>query len=230
MASGLDLDHVMSALEEAGTEQAIKTCRNHGVSSPCLGVRYADLYKLQKKIKCDHPLALELWETGIHDARVLAALILDPELLDFETLELWVDALSDWWLTMDLARGAATSSKAKEFAAKWKDDPREFPGQFAWSIYAHLGSEADRLPDGEALNLIVQVEREIHGRANRVRYSMGSAMIAFGTRENLRDRVLAAADIIGPISVDHGKTNCKTPQIRPGIEQILAYQARKRNS
>ena len=68
------------------------------------------------------------------------------------------------------------------------------------------------LPDSFFLEHLETIEREIHSRKNRVRHSMNGALIAIGLRNpKLEQRALAAAAGIGKVEVDHGETNCKTP-------------------
>jgi len=55
---------VMAQLKAMGTAQNRKVCSRHGMSGPMFGVSYANLGKLQKKIKVDHDLAEKLWATG----------------------------------------------------------------------------------------------------------------------------------------------------------------------
>jgi len=50
-------------------------------SSKALGVPMPQIRKLAKSIKKDHLLALDLWKTGIHEARIMASLIDDPKLV-----------------------------------------------------------------------------------------------------------------------------------------------------
>ena len=75
----MNLTETMRALEAAGTAQNRKIYARHGVGGEMFGVSYADLGKLERKIRVDQELAEELWATGNHDARVLATKIADPE-------------------------------------------------------------------------------------------------------------------------------------------------------
>lgn len=59
---------LLKELETLGNEQTRKTYKRHGVGDNAFGVSYAQLGKLQKKIKTDHELALSLWASGVHDA------------------------------------------------------------------------------------------------------------------------------------------------------------------
>jgi len=62
----------LRALKALGTAQNRKVYARHGVQPPLFGVSYAALGKLRKQIGVDHKLALALWKSGNHDARVLA--------------------------------------------------------------------------------------------------------------------------------------------------------------
>lgn len=223
----MTFDETIAELRSLAWEPSAKTYRTHGATGEVLGVKYADLYKLQKRIKKDQDLANQLWATDISDARTLALLIADPEYWTVETVGVWLSRVDNYGMGMALAAAAAQSPIAIEFFRKWKDDPHEWPSQMAWSIMAHIGSTAD-LDDGEILAIIEQVEREIHTRPNRTRYSMVSAMIELGLRPSVRERVLVAADRIGEVHVEHATKGCRTPQIRPDLEKAVAHRERKK--
>ena len=56
-----------------------------------------------------------------------------------------------------------------------------------------------------------------------VRYGMNNALIGIGGRSaNLRRKAIAAAKRIGPVEIDHGDTDCKTPDAIPYIEKMWA--------
>lgn len=74
----MTLDETVAELRSLAWEPSAKTYITHGTTGEVLGVKYADLYKLQKRIKKDQALANQLWATDISDARTLALLIADP--------------------------------------------------------------------------------------------------------------------------------------------------------
>lgn len=78
----MELSQAMAQLEAAGSAQTRKTYGRHGVPEPMFGVSYAVLNTLRKAIKKDQALALALWATGNHDARILATMIADPAQFD----------------------------------------------------------------------------------------------------------------------------------------------------
>src|SRR5436853_2601745 len=81
LAQTMSLTDVMRALEKAGAEKTRKTYVRHGATGPMFGVAFGTLGALQKRIRVDHQLALELWETGNVDARNLAMKIADPAVM-----------------------------------------------------------------------------------------------------------------------------------------------------
>ncbi len=64
---------------------------NGGAKEPCLGVKVEDLKKIQKRVKLDYQLALELYETGIADAMYLAGLIADDAKMTRKDLQKWIE-------------------------------------------------------------------------------------------------------------------------------------------
>src|SRR6186713_2450117 len=75
----MTLEEVLAELESLGTEQNRKIYRRHGGTEPILGVSFANLYSLRRRIKRDQPLAVALWETRISEAQFLATMIADPQ-------------------------------------------------------------------------------------------------------------------------------------------------------
>lgn len=105
---------VLSELERLGSEQTRKTYKRHGVGDKQFGVSYADLGKLQKKLKTDHDLARKLWSSGIHDAQILATMIADPSLVTSKEIDAWAKGLSNYVLTDALAGLVSKTRFAEE--------------------------------------------------------------------------------------------------------------------
>lgn len=208
----------MAALEAAGTEQNRKVYLRHGVKEPMFGVSYAAQDKLAKRIKLDHDLALQLWATGNHDARVLAAKVADPDQATAKMLESWRRDLDSYVLTDAFVKFVAQTPLAESKSARWRGKKAEWTARAGWSIVAHRaykeGEDADYEP------LIAVIENSIHSAANRARDAMLSALTAIGMRGGkLEKQAIAAARRIGPVEVDHGRTGCKTPDVESGIRR-----------
>lgn len=61
-----------------------------------LGISVIHLRKLACEIGCNHELALELWKSGAHEARILAALVDDPKQVTEDQMERWVKGFDSW--------------------------------------------------------------------------------------------------------------------------------------
>ena len=217
------LNEALAALEVAGTAQNRKVYRRHGVSDPLYGVSYATQGKLAKKNQRDTELAIGLWESGNHDARVLAAMIADPLEIRSSRLDEWVRDLDNYVLTDAFSDLVGQSPFAKTKMRKWTRSSREFVGAAGWNVLARLARQDPELTDKELEDCLATIETEIHSRENRARHSMNSALISIGVRNpNLERKALAAARRIGKVEVDHGETSCKTPDATAYIKKTVA--------
>lgn len=68
---------IINEIKPLGSESYKKILFNHGAKEPCLGVKIGDLKKIQKRIKRNYQLALDLYDTGIYEAMYLAGMIAD---------------------------------------------------------------------------------------------------------------------------------------------------------
>ena len=219
----MNFRETMRRLKEMGTTQNRQVYARHGVGGKMFGVSYADLGKLEKEIKVDHELALKLWASGNHDARVLATKVADPARLTSRLLDGWARELDSYVLADAFSALVARTGMALKKYLQWRRRKSEFVGQVAWNLLVSLTRRDEDLNNKFFLEQLATIEREVHGRANRVRYSMNSALIAIGMRNaTLEKRAIAAARRIGPIEVDHGETGCKTPDPIPYIQRARA--------
>ena len=226
----MDLKEALAALEAAGTAQNRKIYRRHGVSGPLYGVSYAIQGKLAKQNTHDTGLAIGLWESGNHDARVLAAMIADPDEIRSSQLDAWVRDLDNYVLTDALSGLLSRSPFAKTKMRNWTRSAREFIGAAGWTVLAHLAMAESELTNGELEGYLATIEVEIHGSKNRTRHSMNSALIAIGIRNSrLERKARAAARRIGKVDVDHGETSCKTPDAVAYMEKAAARKRTKKD-
>lgn len=223
------VDDVLTELESLGSEQTRKTYRRHGVGDNQFGVSYSALGKLKKRIKTDHELALGLWDSGNHDARVLASMIADPEKSDPTLLDTWAHGVDNYTLSDAVSGYASSTLLAKDTAERWIESDHEFVAAMGWGILATIATKDGKLPDSYFRQLLSRIERDIANGQNRERYSMNTALIAIGVRNDaLESEALAVAARIGTVVVDHGDTSCKTPDAAAYIAKTKEHRARKR--
>ena len=222
----------MDELESYGTEQNRKVYRRHGAEDNHFGVSFANLYKLQKRLKVHQELAVQLWETGNTDAMTLATLIVGPKQFDEATLEKWLMGLSYYMLVDLYARNiVAKSDHADVLMDKWIQTDEEWVARAGWEIMAQKAMSADEIDDDYFIGVLDLIEFNIHQAKNRTRHSMNGALIAIGLRNDARhDAAVKSAEVIGKVEVDHGDTSCKTPEAIPYMEKGWARKNKKRVS
>jgi 3-methyladenine DNA glycosylase AlkD len=79
----------------SNTETLASQTRFGIVGHERLGVSIYDLRRIAKSIQ-NHTLALQLWQTGIHEARILASMVDDPSQVTLTLLEAWVVEFDSW--------------------------------------------------------------------------------------------------------------------------------------
>src|SRR5436190_13243049 len=114
---------ILAELKPLGSDSYKKVMLNYGVKEPFFGVKISELQKIQKRVKQDYRLALDLYDTGNYDAMYLAGLIADDAKMTKKDLQRWIgkacekgcEPLASWtvpWVT-------AGSAHAHEIALEW---------------------------------------------------------------------------------------------------------------
>jgi len=215
---------VLAQLQKLGSAQTKKTFLRHGAKEPLFGVKVADLKTLQKKIKTDHALALELYATGNSDAMYLAGLIADPGAFTKADLHAWVRGAYWHMLSGFTVPWVASESRfGRAVALEWMDDDSEMVATVGWSTYSSLVSitpDAD-LDLVELETLFTRVKEQIAEGPNRVKYAMNGFVIAVGCYvAPLTAKASATARALGTVEVDMGDTSCAVPDAAEYIAKV----------
>jgi 3-methyladenine DNA glycosylase AlkD len=215
---------IVKELKPLGSEGYKKILLNHGVQEPVLGVKIEELKKIQKRVKKDYRLALDLFDTGIYDAMYLAGLIADDSKMTKKDLEHWLKKADAQMISeYTLPWVAAESNHGRELALKWIDSKKEAVAVAGWATLAGLAAIKDdaELDLAEFKRLLARVQKTIHDQPNRVRYVMNSFVIAVGSYvKGLTDLAVQTAGKVGPVSVDMGETACKVPSAVEYIKKV----------
>jgi 3-methyladenine DNA glycosylase AlkD len=207
---------ILQELKPLGKESYKKVLvKNHGIQEPVFGVPIAELKKLQKRIKKDYQLALDLYETGNYDAMYLASLIADDARMTKKDLQRWVDgAYTGALIGAPVAWVAAGSPHGQEVALKWIESPKSLVAAAGWATLGSMVSiKADEDLDlAELKRLLKHVAKNIHQSPDTVRYHMNSFVIAVGCYvKPLTELATEVGEKIGPVTADLGNNDCQIP-------------------
>jgi 3-methyladenine DNA glycosylase AlkD len=215
---------VLAQLKKLGSASTKKTLMRHGAKEPFFGVKVADLKVLQKKIKTNHELALELYDSGNSDAMYLAGMIADSAAMTKAALQKWVKAA--YWSMLSCGTVAYVASESKfgrELALEWMESDSEQIAAAGWTTYGCILSlkPDEELDFAEIEKLLGRVKTEIESAQNRVKYAMNTFVISVGGYvAPLLAKAKATAKAIGKVEVDMGETSCKVPDASEYIAKI----------
>ena len=217
---------IMDELKKKGSDTIKRIFLNHGAKEPLFGVKVADLKIIQKKVKKDHQLAMELYSTGHHEAMYLAGLIADESKMSKKDIHGWAEKAKSCGLCeYTVAWVAAESAYGWELGMEWINSPKENIASAGWNA---LSGVISMKPDNELdiptiKKLLQRVQKEIHTAPNRVRYTMNGFVIGVGCY--VKELSSLASEIgkkIGNVTVDMGSTSCKVPFAPDYINKVKA--------
>lgn len=226
MLKPMTAQDIVAELESLGTPQIKKIWMNHGAQEPCFGVKVEDMKKILKRVKGNHQLALDLYDTGIADAMYFAGLLVDDSRMSEADLEKWLrGAKTGWVADFTVPWVAGSSPHARPVALKWIDSNDEKTAAAGWGTYSSLMSitpDVD-LDLDEITSLLKRVETTIHGRSDRVKSAMNQFVTFVGCYvQPLHERALETARSIGAVTLEQ-KGNCK---LSAAADQIAKFAAR----
>jgi len=175
---------------------AIKTPKAFGIRAPELKAFAREVKKL---VDDRHATALELWNTGIYDARAVAFLIDDPKRVTPEQMEAWA-ADFDNWATVD---GACSylfcrTQYAYEKAFEWAKREPEFEKRAGFSLMAYLAVHDKKARDEDLAAFLPIIERHADDDRNFVRKAVNWALRQIGKRNlTLNKLAIETAERIG---------------------------------
>ena len=206
---------IVNEIKPLGSDGYKQILLRHGVKEPVFGVKIEYLKKIQKRVKKDYQLALDLYDTGIYDAMYLAGLIADDDKMSKKDLQRWAEtstcsALSEFTVPWVAAEG----QHGLEVARKWISSKDELIASSGWatlSCVVALKDDSD-LDIEELKKLLAQVQKTIHQQPNRVRFVMNGFVTSVGIYvKSLTKLAMETAAKIGVVTVDMGDTACKVP-------------------
>ena len=202
---------------------------NYGVKEPCFGVKIGDLKKIQKRVKMDYQLALELYDTGNYDAMYLAGLIADDARMTKKDLNRWVEkAYAGALPGATVPWVAAGSPHGHELALEWIESPKPLVASAGWTTLSGLVAIKDdaELSLPELKRLLQRVEKTIHKSPDPVRYAMNNFVISVGSYvKALTALALRVGEQIGPVTANLGNNNCQIPFAPDYIHKVEKHGA-----
>ena len=173
---------ILAELRSLGSEKNRAGMARYGINATrAFGVSIAALRPIARRHKGDHALAAALWQSGFHEARILAALIDDPSEVTPEQMDAWAGAFDSWDLCDQACANlfVRTPVVEKKIAA-WAKDEREFVRRAAFALLAAYTVHGKRIPDERFAAFLPLIERHATDPRNYVKKAVNWALRQIG--------------------------------------------------
>jgi len=158
-------------------------------SDNALGVAVGDIRRLGKRIGRNHALALALWKRDIYEARMLAALIAEPERITPTQMDRWCRDFDSWGICDTLCFHLFDKTPhAWAKIAQWSDDRREFVKRAAFALLASVAGHDKSATDRQFHGTFPLIERAANDGRNFVKKGVSWALRGIGHRNRALNR------------------------------------------
>lgn len=212
------LDDVMAELSELADARIREVNERHGDDH---AVNLTKLRAVAKRVKKNHPLAVELWGTGDSAARLLALLICRPREFSISDLDAMIREartrkVHDWLVGYVVMKGP----HAEELRVAWLADADPVVASAGWALTA---DRVVKKPEGLDLPaLLDQIEAEMAGAHERLQWEMNTTLAQIGIgNADLRPRALAIGERLGVLRDYPTPANCTSPYAPEWITEMV---------
>jgi len=176
-------DDIVRHLGSLRNEANIAGMARYGIdTSTALGITTPQMQAIVRQVKRNHGRALQLWQTGLRDARMAAILTADPHRLTKEEARAWAAGFNSWEI-VDTAADLFTQTPFwSELIAEFAADEREYVRRTAFAMIAGATVHNKQEPDVRLLAYLPLIEAHATDPRNFVRKAVNWALRNIGKR------------------------------------------------
>lgn len=192
-------EQVMAELNQHANAEVVAGMARFGIrSDQVLGISIPILRKMAKEIGGNHALALELWSSGIHEARILASMVDEPQLVLPEQIEAWVNAFDSWDVCDQVCGNLFDKTPyAYQKAVEWCHREQEFVRRAGFVMMAELAVHDRKAPDAAFEPFFPLIQQYAVDERNFVKKAVNWALRQIGKRNStLQKQAVAWAEDI----------------------------------
>jgi 3-methyladenine DNA glycosylase AlkD len=180
----MNVDEVIALLKEQSDAIHLDGMKRFGIdNSKAMGVSMPKVRALAKEIKKDQELSLKLWETGIHECRILASMIGDPQLLTPEQMDSWTTDFASWDVCDQVCGNLFDRTPfAMQKALEYSTSEKEYIKRAGFVLMAEFAVHNKKAADEEFIPLFPIMEREAWDDRNFVKKAVNWALRQIGKR------------------------------------------------
>jgi 3-methyladenine DNA glycosylase AlkD len=205
------MDNVLNILEKLKSKSRkdqIQDMAKYGIKTDNrLGVSIPDIRKIAKEFGKNHEIALELWKTGIADARITAALIDEVEKVTPKQMDLWVKDFDSWDVCDQVCMNLFDkTSYAWNKVIEWSNRDEEFIKRAAFALLACLAWHNKNASNEKFIEFFPIIKNNINDERNYVKKAISWSIRHIGKRNiKLHRSVLIFAEDIKKINTKNAR-------------------------
>ena len=189
-------DETLKKLKSLSNPKAVEGMARFGINPEnTYGISIPNLRKVAKGTGKDHNLARQLWESGIHEARILASMVDEPKMVTEEQIERWVNNFNSWDVCDECCSNLFEKTGfAYLKAVEWSSNEKEFVKRAGFVMMACLAVRNKKAADSQFEPFLPIIKRESTDNRNYVKKAVNWALRQIGKRNlYLNERAIETA-------------------------------------
>jgi 3-methyladenine DNA glycosylase AlkD len=180
----INTNQILKELESCKNPEAVKGMARFGINPKnTYGISMPVLRKMARGLGPSHQLAIELWTTEVHEARILASLIDLPNEVTVAQMQNWVEDFDSWDVCDQCCSNLFSRTQcAYEMASEWSSRKEEFVKRAGFALMASLAWHDKQASDSKFLKFLPAIKREATDERNFVRKAVNWALRQIGKR------------------------------------------------
>jgi 3-methyladenine DNA glycosylase AlkD len=180
----MNTNQIIKELKKLSNPQDKKGMKRFGINpEKALGIRIWKLRKLAKKISKNHQIATELWDTDIHEARLLATMIDEPEEVTEKQMDEWVSDFNSWDICDQCCSNLFDKTQfLHKKILEWSKDQREFVRRAGFVLISTSSIHRKNWEDKEFERYFPLIEKYSDDERNFVKKAVNWAIRQVGKR------------------------------------------------
>lgn len=206
------LDEMLETLRQNANPDNVAGMARFGINpNNTLGISIPTLRKLAKQHKPDHDLAERLWGSGIHEARILASMIDDPQKVTPEQMDEWASQFDSWDVCDQVCMNLFDKTPyAYTKAVEWSESELEFIKRAGFALMASLAFHDKKAPDAVFEAFLPITLRHAGDERNFVKKAVNWALRQIGKRNRyLQQRAMEVAQQMATLDSKAARWNAK---------------------
>lgn len=186
----MEAKEMLARLESMSDPKAVEGMARFGITpETALGVSIPALRKIAKEAGKDHSLALDLWASGIHEARILAGMVDDPAEVTEGQMDDWAAGFDSWDVCDQVCMNLFWLTPfARDKCFEWSVHDEEFVKRAGFALMARIAWSDKKATDAEIEQFLPVIRREATDERNYVKKAVNWALRQIGKRNQALNR------------------------------------------